>query len=299
MNLRYRLLLLYLRLFRRPALRSKKRLYARIRSDAEIRNAPSAAIQNTLNAKRHRIAGVEVWSLSPKLAHEGQRAQVMYLHGGAFVFGITPHHWKFIARLVKVTGVTVHVVLYPRAPSCQHTETLTSIEVVYASLCVANPEGAMLLMGDSAGATLCLLLSSRVGRQADGMVLMSPCADMSLASPEVSEMESRDPWLTVEGLRNAFALWLGRTSCLDPAVNPMTCDLSRLPPTHLFIGDRDVFWPDCMRLANKLQRQGREIHLHLGEDMCHTWPLLPMPEARATQQHIHALLFALQSIDAS
>ena len=41
---------------------------------------------------------------------------IVYLHGGAFLFEITPHHYNLIAELAERLNARFHVAIYPLAP---------------------------------------------------------------------------------------------------------------------------------------------------------------------------------------
>lgn len=237
----------------------------------------------------HR-ASCQTWLLSPKEEGAASSVHVLYLHGGAFVFGPTWAHWRFLCRLVRSTGCTVHVPVYPRAPQYSYLETQAALEDAYRhSLAIAQGR-PMVLAGDSAGGSLALWLAQHAVRRKlrppNQLILISPCADLSLDSPDIAEFEKRDPWLSTDGLRRAFRLWLRGTLPAAANVSPLEEDLSRLPPTQVYAGDRDLLFPDGERLAQRLKAFGVNSQLRVGQGMCHVWPLLPIPEAREAEEAI-------------
>lgn len=294
MSIQYAAVLAYIRFARRRAFRSPEGLAKQLRADQSDIKDPPAPIRAQLDVGCVARPGYELWRLAPRRDASRSGVHVLYLHGGAFVFGITPAHWQFLARLVKRTGCTVHVALYPRAPRHHHQETQAAVMDAAAYTGALAGDRPFILMGDSAGASLALwavsIAKQRGIRLPATTVLISPCADLALDHPEISVIEERDPWLTRSGLQRAFRLWLGETAPGSISVNPIAQDLSAMPPTHIFIGDRDILLPDCVELAQRLKEGGTTTQLHVGRGMCHVWPLLPVPEARESVSLICGVL---------
>jgi len=294
MSIQYRAALAYIRFIRSRAFRANADLARYVRQDDRLLKDPPASIRSRLDAGCAGRPGYELWWLAPRMRSARTSVHVLYLHGGAFVFGITPTHWRFLVNLVEKTGCTVHVPLYPRAPRHSFVETQAAAldATRYAS---AFAQGQpLILMGDSAGASLAFWLTSVGDQHGLGAVaaniLISPCTDLTLENTAIPRIEKRDPWLTRSGLQRAFALWLKGTPPGARSVNPMAQRLSALPPVYLFIGDRDILFPDCMELARRLHESGTKTEVHVGRGMCHVWPLLPVPEARDSISQIHAII---------
>ena len=60
--------------------------------------------------------------------------QVLYLHGGAYVYEIMAVQWKLIGKLLDSTDVSVTVPLYPLAPEHTAEQVLNFVSEVYEDL---------------------------------------------------------------------------------------------------------------------------------------------------------------------
>ena len=131
------------------------------------------------------------------------------------------------------------------------------------------------LMGDSAGGALALVLGQRARDAASpslaGIVCLSPWLDATLDESEVAGLEPSDPMLAESGLRAAGRWWAGRRRADDPLVSPLQSRLDGLPPIDLFIGDRDILRPAVDRFVERARSEGVELDVHEVSAMFHVW----------------------------
>jgi len=67
----------------------------------------------------------------------------------------------------------------------------------------------------------------------------------------------------------------------DPIISPIFGELSSLPPTWVFTGDKDLFHPDIMTSIEKMRAAGQSPIVDLAFGMPHVYMLLPTPEGKA------------------
>ena len=103
-------------------------------------------------------------------------AAVLWVHGGAFITGSFATHGSFAAHLALASGMPVYLLDYRLAP--EHPAADAVADVVAAAPLV--PEGRVVLGGDSAGG--CLALLAAPGVACEGLALVSPMVDLTLAS---------------------------------------------------------------------------------------------------------------------
>ena len=103
-------------------------------------------------------------------------------------------------------------------------------------------------------------------------------------------MLPRDPWLGREGTRVHIDLWRDGLPLDDPLVSPIAADLAGLGPISLYVGTRDILWPDARVLAARAREAGVELDLHEQEGLVHVYPLTPSPEGRAARTSIVSTL---------
>jgi acetyl esterase/lipase len=122
------------------------------------------------------------------------------------------------------------------------------------------------------------------------LVLISPGLDMSLANPQIYEVERIDPWLGIPGGMEAVRLCGAGLAPTDWRISPLYGDLSALPAMLLFTGTRDLLNPDSTLFAERARAAGVDVELVSGPGMIHVWPLIDMPEARKARDRIVAFL---------
>ena len=206
---------------------------------------------------------------------------VIYLHGGIYVNEIRRPHISFCDRLAKKINGCVFAPIYPLAPNHTYEETYEIVEKLYNHLLATGKP--ITIMGDSAGgglsAAFCEYLAVKDMPQPANLILISPWVDISM-SGDYGEVEY-DPMLGVDGVREMGKSWAGDLDTKDYKVSPLFGEVDKLPKTTLFTGTHEVIYPDIVKFYNKMQDNGVDAELIVGEEMSHVYPLYPMvPEAK-------------------
>lgn len=247
---------------------------------------------------QHRIDGHKIYEIEPKQG-AGQH-HIFYLHGGGYAFNIVFVHWAMIKKLIKATGASATVPLYPLAPEHDWSQSYPVVMQAYER--AADKYGAenITIMGDSAGGGYSLGLAQMLRDQGKPMpgkiILLSPWLDATGSDPLQQELEKHDVLLSVQGAQTAGQFWAGEGN--DPAtfpVSPLFAAIDKLPPIALFSGSHDVLYADALRLKEKADAQEIDIALHVGEEMQHVWMLLPIREAKLAQAQIIDFITSLGS----
>ncbi|MER8696268.1 alpha/beta hydrolase [Mesorhizobium opportunistum] len=252
---------------------------------------PPVSLQQRFDIQTRAVDGFPVYEIAPRA---GERKRILYLHGGAYVFEITPYHWHLIADMADRLGYAVTVPIYPIAPEHDFHAMFGMVGDVYRQMLYETEPEDIVFMGDSAGGNMAVVLTMMAAEQGlpppSRHVLISPGLDVSLANPEVFEAERNDPWLGIAGGREAIRLYSAGMLPTDWHISPVYGDLSVLPKTLLLTGSRDLLTPDNLIFAQKARSAGVEVELVYEEGMFHVWPLIDMPESRRARQHIVAFL---------
>ncbi|MDT9593947.1 alpha/beta hydrolase [Nocardioides zeae] len=253
---------------------------------------PPARVTTQVLVTTQTVEGATVYRVRRAGLAEPTGPAVVYLHGGAYVNEIVKQHWDFLARLVTSLdprlGVEVLVPVYGLAP--QH-HAAQARELVATLLEDLRRQGRpAYLMGDSAGGGLALVAAqAAVAAAAErgdpdagivGVTAMAPWVDLTMANPEVDAVEPTDPWLARAALHRVAQSWAGEESVADAAVSPLFGPMEGLPPVEVWVGTRDVTWPDCRLLVDRLRAAGTPVTLHEEPGAIHVYPLLPVPEGR-------------------
>jgi acetyl esterase/lipase len=251
---------------------------------------PPRRVARAFDVRAGELAGLPVFELRPT-GTEPVRT-VLYLHGGGFVSGIDPNHWRYAARLARRLGVRVVLPDYPLTPAHTWRDTLPRLVELFEKLAVDAPRGVV-LMGDSAGGGLAVglaqLVARRSGPQPTQLVAFAPWVDLTGLTPGTEEAAARDPWLTLSKLR-LYGTWWGAGDPPDEAASPLFSPLSGLPPTLLMCGTRDLLLPQVRSLAEKARAAGTPVTYVEEPGLIHVYPLLPIPEARRAWRQVVAFL---------
>ncbi len=211
-------------------------------------------------------------------------AIVLFLHGGAYVNEITDFHLDFCDRMAQETGAYVVVPLYPLAPNHTFEETYELLDRLYPKL---NGYGKPLtLMGDSAGGGLaiayCEYLIQEDRLQPEHVIAFSPWVDVSMSGENYDDYKSVDPMLELPGTVEMGLAWAGETDTKDYRISPYYGELKGLTEMTLFVGTRELLYPDVMSFYSRLKQAEVPVTLYVGEGMNHVYPIYPLvPESVA------------------
>jgi monoterpene epsilon-lactone hydrolase len=269
-----------------------------MRLQAKGDSAPTPWTRLTRRVSRERHHDMEVWRVRRRHLLPGlkacARARILYLHGGGFVHPLTKDYWR-LARALSLAPAEVYVAAYPLAPLHTVDDVLPQLVALAEELVLRSPELPLVLMGDSAGGALSLVVGAQL-RDRDmkvpaGIVCLSPWLDVTLGDTEVAAVEGTDPMLAESGLRAAGRLWAGRRSPLDPVVSPVQADLEHLPDIDVFIGDHDILRPAVTAWAERARHSSTtRVTVHEVPAMFHVWMTRAIPEARRTRRQLTRLI---------
>jgi acetyl esterase/lipase len=278
---------LVLRLIRMK--RTVNRMRQRVESGERTYSEPSRRMHRKHQISRRKVNGHLVWTIAP-LKGSASGKQVIYLHGGAYVNSFAPQHWKLMSKLVEATNCTVTAPNYPHAPEYYVNDVFELMLPLYAELAARAGSSNVIFMGDSSGGGISLALAQRLredGQAQPGhIILLSPWLDATLSNPEIAEFDKLDPFLGVEGLKYGGDVYARNVDAKSYLVSPIYGSLKDLAPITLFIGTRDILFPDCRKLRDRAATEGVEIDYREYEGMVHDWMLGPLPEAKQAIREI-------------
>lgn len=223
----------------------------------------------------------------------GATAQVLFLHGGGYVYEMMPAQWRMLAEILKRVNVEITVPLYPLAPDATVEEVLPFVRAVYEEL-AGKGQMPDALLGDSSGGGMCVALSQTLRDEKRPMparlLLISPWLDVTCSDPEQEEREKLDPLLSLAALRKTGQWYAGRIAVSDARVSPLYGDLKGLPPAVVFSGTHDVLHADALRLVRELRDKPGAVTLRVYARMLHVWVQMPISEAKQALDEIaHSL----------
>lgn len=225
----------------------------------------------------------------------GSGRQIVWLHGGGYVFGSSRSHAAAAALLADRAGACVLVPDYRRAPEHPWPAAFDD-----ACAFVSGCKTPVAIVGDSAGGHLALNVARRLPEMIAALALISPNTDRTGLSRTRATNTQTDLMNSDADDADLAALAMGHLFPVSHDVSPLRADLTRLPPTFVTASRNEVLFDDARLLVEALKQQGVKVAADFLEDMFHLWPLWPdfLPQARRTAELI-AEFFALNATDAT
>jgi acetyl esterase/lipase len=293
----------------RPALNAWLRLtekpyLARVQAPARLRRSFDFKARlffrrpRQVQVARMDVAGVSCLRLRRGVA-VGRR--ILYLHGGAYVFGSARSHSAMLGRLLMDLPEGWEVVLpdYRLAPEHPFPSAFDD------AVCVAQQLGpGLVLGGDSAGGGLALAVFAHLTQQCSalrpaGAFAFSPLCDIGFSGASLQENAAQDVVLPASRVRDAADMYLQGASAQDPRVSPLFARFEEAGPVWLCAGTTEILRDDALRMAAHLRGQDVPVTCQIEEDLPHVWPLFHniLPEARQTLRDLAAWIAALPAVD--
>lgn len=216
--------------------------------------------------RQDRIGAFPAERVTPKAGGKPRHA-VLYLHGGAFVAGSPRTHRSITRRLAALTGAEVLVPDYRLAPEAPFPTQIEDCLVAYRQLLADGYSADRIsISGDSAGGHLTLMTSMAIRRAGltapSSLVMLSPALSLHpLPNNTLAEREPRDPMI-----RLAWGQDVERAMKIQPdhpLANPLTQDLSELPPSLIQVGDDEVLFDCSAWLVEAATAAGRTCELEI------------------------------------
>jgi epsilon-lactone hydrolase len=208
---------------------------------------------------------------------------VLFLHGGAYVvgsaFGYQPHAGALAAA--AQTGVLVPD--YRLAPEHPFPAAAEDALSAYRWLLEQGvPADRVTVAGDSAGGGLVMSLLLALKREREpppgAAVLLCPWLYLGDGLPAVAD-QVRAPMANDAEARRCADAYLNGHPFDDPIVDPLSADLTGLPPMLVQAATGDARVADAEALAAHAQEQAVEVQLELYPVQAHAfqlfWSFLP------------------------
>jgi acetyl esterase/lipase len=242
--------------------------------DAVIAHTPAA---NGVSYEAGAAGGIPGWWCRPLRQTPG--AAILYLHGGAYIVGTARAYCNFVGQIAERVQRVAFIPDYALAPERPFPAALEDAEAAYAGL-HDQGFGDVVLVGDSAGGGLALILTSLTvaakGRNPilspKRIAVMSPWTDLALTGTTMETLAAADPFLTKAALASAADQYLGSHPPRDPKASPLYGNLEGLPPIRVDVGEDEILLDDARRYAERVASADSEVQVHTWEGMPHVFP---------------------------
>jgi acetyl esterase/lipase len=237
-----------------------------------------------------QAGGATLHLIAPARGLAADAPLTLYFHGGGYIVGSPASHAAFCARLARQTGGSVLFADYRLAP--EHPFPAAFEDGVAALRdAAARAGGRLFIAGDSAGGGLALAVAQAAVaqglRQPDGLILISPWADLTLSGPSIVANAATDALLSTKILIRMRSAYLGSHDPADRRASPLFDPNIRLPPVLLIYSLAEVLRDDAIRVAAQLRRGGTRVVEAPFKGMPHVFPLFRvLPAARRALREI-------------
>ena len=212
---------------------------------------------------------------------------VLYIHGGAYIAGVTRTYHNLAGRLARDLNAAVYLVRYPFAPESPFPGAVNRcIEAYEWLLADGHAPDDIAIGGDSAGGglTLALLLAIRdrgLPRPRCGFTF-SPAGDGHCRGPSIDANNPSDCMLSASMVRTVADIYMGDADRNNPYASPCLGDYTGLPPLMITAATDECLYSDAEAIRARAEAAGVPVTWVAREGLFHVWPiLLPwLPEAR-------------------
>ncbi len=214
---------------------------------------------------------------------EASKKLILYLHGGAFIYPPVFFHWRFLHDLCLRTHCDALLPVYPKSPEYDCELSVKTLLEYYKSISKPKQYDEIHLVGDSAGACLCLVVAQEAHKNGwqkpATTTLLSPCVDLShTKEKEMRALQDKDTMLQLDRVITLNAIWQGELSAKHPWVSPVFGDFSGIDNLYVYYGSDEILQPDDLLLEEAYKKAGKSGLFHEFEGMFHTFAMFPIPE---------------------
>ena len=234
-------------------------------------------------------------------ANKPKNGVLLYLHGGAFIFGSDQTHMKLAARIASNINFKAALPDYRLAPEYKYPAALEDVITTYqAILSTGIRSDKIILAGDSAGGTLVLqLINHIIVNKLEipaAAVLLSPLADLTFSSKSIITNQKSEVILPVEQIDFMKDSYLGS---IDPkSISPLFYNYKGACPILIHVSESEILLDDSINLNKKLISDGVDVSLEKMASTPHVWHLMYgyFPEAKQSLNQISKFLNKILSL---
>jgi len=211
---------------------------------------------------------------------------VVYFHGGMYTIDANTGHKRWLINLFKQTDCKITFVDYPLAPEHTYLETIEMVVKSCQFLSKQYPDDNFILMGDSAGGGLALVLAQslrdqHVENRPQKLILYSPWVRLDMDNLEIQDFIQKESILDLDLLHKSAKAYAGSADLNDKYLSPYYGSCGSLGEMYVFYGGDEMLAPDIKLLEKKCEAADAEAHFYCYEGMGHDFQLFTfLPESQ-------------------
>lgn len=277
----------------------ERRALTRIKEPHKIRRRMELQTKLFFRPKRSTAMSREALahgenSVSALKIGRGDQGTLLYLHGGAYIFGSANTHRRLAAKLAEDNTLTAFSIDYRLAPEHPFPAAIDDALTAYQAL-IGRGIRNITIAGDSAGGGLTLALLHTIlakGLPVPNAVLtFSPLVDQTMRSQSLKDNAKIEAMLPAERMEEVRDMYL-QQDYKNPLASPLFGSFQNAPPVFISVGTNEILRDDSLAMAAKLREQGVSVTLDILENGPHVWPYFHglLPEADATLRKVKSFL---------
>lgn len=232
--------------------------------------------------------------VKPHAAIENE--MLIYIHGGAFIYGSLHSHTAMVSHIARALKRNVLMIDYRLAPEHPYPAGLTDCVEVILKFCQENAGIRYGIIGDSAGGGLSIATQLKLRDIGASMplygIVISPWADLACKNDSYNSNKFRDTILTREFLQWAAALYAGSNNLSDGLLSPVNANLGGLPPVMIVYGTVEILADDSIHLYQQFLKAGGTAELISFDGEQHVWPFTDVHSMASQKVLEHFAAFA-------
>ncbi|MBR0540526.1 MAG: alpha/beta hydrolase fold domain-containing protein [Bacteroidales bacterium] len=240
---------------------------------------------------RPRFLNLESFEVSKESKGRQKKSLILYIHGGAFIYPPVFFHWRFLHDLALRTHCDTLMPVYPKSPEYVCEYSVRTLLDFYQSISSSKQYEEIHLVGDSAGACLCLVVAQEAHKNGwqkpATTTLLSPCVDLShTKAKEMRALQEKDNMLQLDRVIALNAIWQAELPAKHPWVSPVFGNFRGIDNLSVYFGSDEILQPDDLFLKEVYESQGKTGHFVECEGMFHTFAMFPIPQGFVATREI-------------
>lgn len=225
---------------------------------------------------------------------------VLYIHGGAYIGGITKTYHNLAGRLAKKLQADVYLPVYPFAPEHPYPAAVNRVMEAYEYLLSLGKQPQdIVIAGDSAGGglTLATLLHIRDKglEQPRCAVTFSPGSNAFPDDKILDALDPSDAMLSADIIRTVIDIYIPNLEDRShPYASPCMGDYTGICPLLITASTDEVLYADGKRVRRAAEQAGVRVEWIERPGVFHVWPIMVpfLPEANKDLKRVVAFIRA-------
>ena len=226
----------------------------------------------------------------------------LYIHGGAFVLGISPENRSFAEMLAEVSGCMVYTADLSLSPENKYPVALNECEKIFEYIEKQHPNSKIALYGESTGGNIALALALRRRREnrsvPGALILSSPLIDLSGTLDRSVNIKDNRDFIIKPGTSSAYIkAYAGNADLRSFEISPYFGDFSTLPPSFVICDAHETLLADSLEIDRRLDMADIDVQTVCMNGAYHSFASLGTKTPETKQILEESVKFAMDALN--